>query len=98
MGESPESDFFHAAADVLPVLLLAAVIDVRREKDLQSKQLVLPVIAVFLGEVSALSALAFGDAGSNDFASVAASLVSTVVALILAVMADVKDSSEDEIG
>ncbi len=86
--DSPEAEFFHAAADVLPVLLLAAVVDVRRTKELQSKQLVLPIIAVFLGETSALNALAFGNAGPSDFAAVASSLVSTIVALVLAVMAD----------
>jgi hypothetical protein len=85
---TPGTDFFHAAADVLPVLLLAAVLDVHRTKELQSKQLVLPIIAVFLGEISALNVLAFGNAGPGDFAAVASSLVSTTVALVLAVMAD----------
>jgi hypothetical protein len=93
LGGAPGSDFFHAAADVLPVLLLAAVVDVRRAKELQSKQLVLPIIAVFLGEISALNALAFGDAGSSDFAAVASSLVSSIVALVLAVMADLAPSA-----
>lgn len=92
LGGEPGSDFFHAAADVLPVLLLAAVVDVRRAKELQSKQLVLPIIAVFLGEISALNALAFGFAGPGDFAAVASSLVSTTVALVLAVMADLLPS------
>lgn len=86
--DPPESDFFHAAADVLPVLLLAAVLDVRRSKTLESKGLILPIIAVFLGEIAALNSLAFGYAGPGDFAAVSASLVSTTVALVLAVLAD----------
>jgi len=83
--------FFHASADVLPVLLLAAVVDVRRSETLESKGLVLPIIAVFLGEVAALNALAFGYATAEDFAAVASSLVSTTLALVLAVMADLSE-------
>lgn len=86
-----EAEFFHASADVLPVLLLAAVIDVRRSETLESKGLVLPIIAVFLGEVAALNALAFGYARPEDFAAVASSLVSTTLALVLAVMADLSE-------
>jgi hypothetical protein len=91
----PEADFFHAAAEVLPVLLLATVVDVRRTKDLESKQLVLPIAAVFLGEVAALNALAFGNAGPADFAAVASSFVTSIVALVLAVMADIAPSADN---
>jgi hypothetical protein len=83
-----QSDFFLASSGVLPVLLLAAIVDVRRSETLKSKDLVLPIIAVFLGEVAALNALAFGQASPEDFAAVASSLVSTTIALVLAVMAD----------
>jgi hypothetical protein len=96
LGGGPETEFFHAAADVLPILLLATVVDVRRTKDLESKQLVLPIIAVFLGELAALNALAFGNVGPGDFAAVASSLVTSIVALILAVMADIAPSTGDE--
>jgi hypothetical protein len=97
LGRSPDPNFFHAAAEVLPVLLLATVVDVRRTKDLESKQLVLPIAAVFLGELSALNALAFGNAGANDFAAVASSFVSSIVALVLAVMADLAPSAAHEL-
>ena len=89
VGSAPSRDFFSAATGVLPVLLLATVLDVRRTRDLESKQLVLPVVAVFLGELAALNALAFGDQGAVAFAAVSSSLVVSVVALILAVMADI---------
>jgi hypothetical protein len=90
-------DFFHAAADVLPVLLLATVIDVRRTNDLEGKQLVLPIAAVFLGEVAALNSLAFpDDTGPSGFAVVSSSLVTAVVALVLAVMADIAPAPADE--
>ncbi len=89
--DHPDATFFHASADVLPVLLLAAVIDVRRTEKLESRGLILPIIAVFLGEVAALNALAFGFAGPGDFAAVSASLVSTTIALVLAVLADISE-------
>jgi len=64
--------------------------------DLEGKQLVLPIAAVFLGELAALNALAFGNAGPTDFAAVASSFVTSIVALILAVMADLAPSAGDE--
>jgi hypothetical protein len=92
-GYTIGGEFFSAAAGVLPILLLTAVVDVRRTKDLEGKQLVLPIAAVFLGELAALDALAFpndpSDAGPAAFAAVASSLVAAVVALVLAVMANV---------
>jgi hypothetical protein len=96
IGNTPGDTFFHAAADVLPIILLATVVDVRRTKDLEGKQLVLPIAAVFLGELAALNVLAFGDAGPEDFAAVASSFVTAIVALVLAVMADLASSDEDE--
>jgi hypothetical protein len=92
----PESDFFHASADVLPILLLASILDVHRSESLESNQLILPIIAVFLGEIAALNALAFGDAGAADFAAVASSLVTSIFALILAVMADLPEETNNE--
>jgi hypothetical protein len=86
----PEKEFFLASAEVLPLLLLAAVVDVQRTKRLQSKQLVLPVVAVFLGELAALNALAFSASGPYSFAAVASSFVSSIVALVLAVMANIE--------
>jgi hypothetical protein len=94
----PQKEFFLASAEVLPLLLLAAVVDVRRTERLQSKQLVLPVVAVFLGELAALNALAFGTSasGSYNFAAVASSFVSSIVALVLAVMANIAPSGRSE--
>jgi hypothetical protein len=95
---SPDSTFFHAAADVLPIILLATVVDVRRTRDLESRQLVLPIAVVFLGELAALNALAFGNAGPADFAAVASSFVSSIVALVLAVLADIAPTSDEREG
>jgi hypothetical protein len=80
---------------VLPVLLLATIVDVRRTNDLEGKQLVLPIAAVFLGELAALNVLAFGDAGPADFAAVASSFVVAIVALVLAVMADLAPAGDE---
>lgn len=99
LGIAPASQFFEISAQVLPVILLAAVIDVRRSSNLKSHQLALPIFVVFLGEVAALNILAFGEGGKGhlqaaaaDFAIVAATLVSTVSALMLAVLADMEES------
>ncbi len=53
----PASQFFEISAQVLPVVLLAAVIDVRRSRYLKSYQLALPIFVVFLGEMAALNIL-----------------------------------------
>jgi len=94
----PNVGFFETAAQVLPVLLLATVIDVRRTQELKSGQLVLPIIAVFLGELDALDAIAFSsaDATPSAFAVVAASLVTSIAALILAVLADILRSDTQD--
>jgi len=88
-------EFFHAAADILPILLLATVIDVRRTNELSGKQLVPPIAAVFFGELAALNALAFTDSSMvANFAAVSSSLVTATFALIIAVMADVSQTNE----
>jgi hypothetical protein len=100
LGITPASQFFEISAQVLPVILLAVIIDVGRSRYLKSYQLALPIFAVFLGESAALNILAFGEPGSGhhlnatafDFSIVAASLVSTVTALMLAVLADLEEN------
>jgi hypothetical protein len=90
-------DFFHAAADILPVLLLATVIDVRRSRELEGKQLLPPIAVVFFGELAALNALAFDTERfgmADSFAVVCSSLITATFALLIAVMANL--SSPDE--
>jgi hypothetical protein len=89
------AEFFHATADILPVILLATVIDVRRTSELEGKQLIPPIAAVFFGELAALNALAFTDSDMVDnFAVACASLVTATFALVIAVMADLSPSEE----
>lgn len=89
-GSEVDTAFFHVAGDVLPVFLLATIVDARRTNELEGKQLVLPIAAVIIGEFSALNSLAFptGDLASQ-YAVVSSSLVTAIVALLLAVMADI---------
>lgn len=92
-GENIGGEFFHASADILPVLLLATIVDVGRTNELEGKQLVPPIAAVFLGELAALNALAFTDTNQvPNFAAVSASLVAATFALVIAVMADLSPS------
>jgi hypothetical protein len=100
-GGSVDVGFFETAAQVLPVLLLAAVVEVRQASILKTHQLALPIIAVFLGEVAALNEAGFQTGATAegrvpaDFAVVASSLVTAVAALIMAVLADLKQDSPD---
>jgi hypothetical protein len=101
-GNTVDVGFFQTAAQVLPVILLAAIIDVRQSSILRSDQLALPIIAVFLGEIAALNETAFqhyaataGRVGA-DFAVVASSLVVSIVALIMAVLANLKQDEPGE--
>jgi hypothetical protein len=54
-----------------------------------------PIAAVFLGELAALNVLAFGDAGPADFAAVASRFVVAIVALVVAVMADLAPAGDE---
>jgi hypothetical protein len=96
-GQPISESFFDTAAQILPVFLLAAILDVRRSTTLKSSQLALPIIGVFLGEIAALSESAFAgiEDQSNkvdDFAIVASSLVIAIAALVMAVLADLEES------
>jgi hypothetical protein len=96
-GQLISESFFDTAAQILPVFLLAAILDVRRSTTLRSNQLALPIIAVFLGEIAALSESAFTGIEDqsdrvDDFAVVASSLVVAIAALVMAVLADLEES------
>jgi hypothetical protein len=85
-------------AQVLPVLLLAAVVDVRRARALKSSQLLLPIFVFLLGEVNSLNIIAFSrNHGTTwDYASVMACFIATTSALVLAVLADIATPRSDE--
>jgi hypothetical protein len=93
-----EQGFFDVSAQVLPVLVLAAVVDVRRSRRLESHQLAFPLIAMIIGEIAALSVSAgVSDANQSNFAMVSAAFVAGVAAVVLAVLAEaVPDDDEDQ--
>jgi hypothetical protein len=92
----PSQSFFEISAQILPVLLLAAIIDVRQSATLNSYQLVLPIIAAFIGESTALSQIAFQVPSQfayiTGFSAVSSSFVIVFLALIFAVLADIKSA------
>jgi hypothetical protein len=86
---STSKTFFDVSAQVLPVLILAAIVSVGATKRLASSQIVFPLIAVVIGEVGALSVSAGTDpADRTNFAIVAASFIVAVTAVILIALAD----------
>lgn len=62
----PHHEFFGVAAAILPVLILAAVVDVRRSATLKSYQLAMPMLAAFFAEIAALNEVAFGGQQDSD--------------------------------
>jgi signal transduction histidine kinase len=99
----PALSFFEISAQVLPVLLLAAIIDVEWSRSRRAYRLILPIIAVFLGELVALNILAFGEdpeghpqAEDFDSAIVAACLTSTIIALVMAVLGSWAENEEEK--
>jgi hypothetical protein len=58
-GHAINGNFFATVAQVLPVLLLAALLDTRQRRPLHDHQVVLYVFSVAWGEFASLTALAF---------------------------------------
>jgi hypothetical protein len=89
-----QASYFEISAQVMPVLLLTAVIETRSSKNLRTHQLAFPVIMVALGENTALRQLAFPIHGAKTYSIVGSSMVVAFVALLLAVLADLNDRRE----
>jgi hypothetical protein len=91
-GGSSES-FFEISAQVIPVFMLATIIDVRQTEGLNSHQLILPLLVMLTGELEALDSVAFG--GSvNSFQLICGALVTSVSALIMGILANYEDEGE----
>lgn len=90
-------NFFESSAQVLPVVLLSVVIDVRRSTSLNSRQLLVPIVIVILGEIIALDSTAFeqGSRAHESFALVCSALITAVVALLFAVLAAPDEGQAD---
>jgi hypothetical protein len=92
-----DSSFFQVSAQVLPILVLAAVVDIRRSTRLESHQLAFPLIAMIIGEIAALSVSAgVSDANASSFATVSAAFVAGVTAVVLALLADAIPAPPDD--
>jgi hypothetical protein len=83
-----ERGFYEVTAQVIPVLLLAITIELRRSRHLESEDLVVTVTLLLLGEVVALFNAAGARTGSLGYASVSAALTVGFVALVMGLIAD----------
>jgi hypothetical protein len=83
-----ERGFYEVTAQVIPVVLLAITIDVRRSRHLESEDLVVTIALLIMGEVVALFNAAGAHTGSLGYASVGAALTVGFVALVMGLIAD----------
>ncbi|WP_405090907.1 hypothetical protein OG767_26025 [Micromonospora sp. NBC_01392] len=82
-----ETDFFSTVGQVLPVLLLAALVDLKRTSDSTTKNLLLFIAVAAAGEFSCLFGLAFKVQDSSLFGHAAAACVGTFVGLGVSLLA-----------
>lgn len=82
---NPPGEFFEAAAQVLPLLMLTTVVDVRRSDQLEARDLLLTLLVLMLGEVAALLGIVYQD--RFIFVYVCASLTAGFAALALSIAA-----------
>lgn len=83
-------DFFSVSAEVLPLLMLAAVIDLHGNQRLNAYKIALPILAVVVGEIAALSVCAGTDPPNRtNFALVCTAFVVAVTTLLLLLLSDI---------
>ncbi|WP_431936958.1 hypothetical protein [Micromonospora sp. RP3T] len=86
-GRDVETDFFSTVGQVLPVLLLAALVDLKRTSDSTTKNLLLFIAVAAAGEFSCLFGLAFKVQDPSLFGHAAAACVGTFVGLGVSLLA-----------
>jgi hypothetical protein len=85
--ESLSSDFFTTAAQVLPVLALATVVDLRGASHVRRSQPAIYVLVIALGELSSIYATAFEHGRSaTTFGLTCGALLGGFVGLLLAIL------------
>jgi hypothetical protein len=93
----PSTELYKAAAQVLPVLLLAYIVDKRRDFHASDPHERTAIFLVLLYIVSAsyytLDVLAYNDAARGRANAVIASLVATVVSLAISLMTSPQDDT-----
>jgi hypothetical protein len=90
------SEFFTTVAQVLPVLFLAAVVDLRNNRKFAHSQILLYISVIFLGELTCLSEIAFEARDlyfSLDFGIVSASILGAFAGLAIALLGRNADDS-----
>lgn len=83
----PSSDFYATVAQILPVFLLAALIDARQTRHANRWQAASYFAVIGIGEYEALLASAFGVHTPVTFAQVAAAVNGAIVGLLCALLA-----------
>jgi hypothetical protein len=94
--ESIQGAFFEVSAQVIPVLLLAIMIDVRRSEKLRSHDLVLTILALLFGEIITLQGAARGNGSPFDFAAVGGMVTVGFCAVIIGVILEFPSSPNEE--
>lgn len=80
-------EFFTASAQVIPVLLVALLVDVSRSEATRTRTLVWVIVYAFTGAAVALTSEASpGNEGSAAFAIVASSIIALAFSLILTIL------------
>jgi uncharacterized protein len=91
-----EGPLFEVTAQIIPVLLLALIIDVRQSRRLETSDLSITILMLLLGEAVAL----YYAAGAKDpriaFSVVSYTLVVGFSAIVFAVVADYEESDSKE--
>jgi hypothetical protein len=90
-GKEAGSEFYGTAAQIIPVFLLAALIDARQTRDANRWQTAIYFVVIALGESVALLVLAFDVRNSMTFAQVAASVSGAVAGLACALLSREED-------
>jgi len=83
-----QGSFFEVSAQIVPVLLLAITIDVRRSRSLESHELVLTIVILIIGEAVALYHAAGAEWDTGGYAVVSTSLTTGFIALVMALISD----------
>lgn len=96
-GRPVSGNFFATVAQVLPVLLLATLLDARRRVSLEDHQLALYVFVVAMGELASLTALAFDlQLNVGFFGLSCAAVLAAFAGLVVSLFAQRESSTNEE--
>ena len=93
--EEIQGPFFEVSAQVIPVLLLAIMIDVRPSDKLQTSDLTITIVGLIVGESVALRGAASGGGDAFQYATICTMLTLGFFALIVAVIVESPPSAKE---